>query len=104
MNSVVKMNSEHTTVYHHYGRSNQNLFLVEKPAPSFSFPSEPIPQFHRQEAKGIFPHESRKQGSHTEGQTAGSVWLMSSPEINFCALVKYRAQHDTSWAFPTTTC
>ena len=54
MNSVVKMNSEHTTVYHHYGCSNQNLFLVEKPAPRFSFPSEPIPQFHPQEAKASF--------------------------------------------------
>lgn len=104
MNSVVKMNSKHTILYHHYGRSNHKFDSSWKTSPQlfFSFKANsPVPP---PRSKGIFPHESRKQGNHTEGQTAGNVWLMSIPEIHFCALVKYRAQHDTSWAFTTTTC
>lgn len=64
---------------------------------------DPIPPSHPARSKGIFPHESGKQGSHMERQMEGSGCLMNIPIIQFCALVKCKAQHYTSWAF-TTTC
>lgn len=50
-----------------------NLILVEKPAPSFSFPSKPISQFHPQEAKASF----LMRAGNKEIIQKGRRWAMS---------------------------
>lgn len=93
MNSVAKINILHYVIIMKI--VTMNVFILEKPSPSFSFfrASAPIPSSNR---KGISPHESGEQGRHMKRRLMGSGRLMNIPRIQLCASVKYKLEHRVS--------